>query len=1010
MMQTPIRVLLIEDVEDDALLIVRELQRGGYAPTWERVDTPAALRAALERHEWDLITCDWVMPELDAAAALALIAARRVDAPLIIISGEIGEEVAVSAMKGGAHDFVSKHNLARLVPAVERELRENALRRARRETDAAYRQLVQESLQGLAILQDDRVVFANPAMARITGRSSDEILSLSLEAIIETIFPEDRERVTERFRQRMAGEAVDPRSESRIFHRDGTVRWLETHTARIEYRGRPALQILCLDVTDRKRAEEALRNSEANLQAILNNTLQSFALLDREGKVRAFNQLASVRSELFFSGQPLAEQVSVIDFVPPADRDRFRRHFARALNGESVIIEAAVPRAGGERPMWFEVSCVPIMEGPSQQVTGVCVSLLDITERKCATDALRESEERFRTLADSAPVMIWVAGTDRRCTYFNRRWLDFRGCTIEQESGYGWADGVHPDDRQRCIDTYEQAFDRREPFTQQYRLRRADGVYRWALDSGTPRILPDGTFAGYVGSCTDVTERREAEEALHASERHYRLLIEHSHDLVSILEADGTIRYVSPSHARLLGYAREDVIGRNAFDFVHPEDVAGLLAEFQHGVSEPRRTALAEFRFRHADGSWRVLEAIAQNLLDDPTMHGIVVNSRDITDRRRAEDSLQETTARLQLTLEQVPVILWTTDRELRFTSISGTGLARLGVPPSQHLGRFLSDYFETADEDCLPITAHRRALAGESVQYEFTQRVRTFNVHLQPLRDRTGSITGVVGAAEDITEQRRIEAQLRQAHKLEAIGRLAGGVAHEFNNQLTVIKGSLQLLLAQLPDDAACRADAERIGASVDKSARLVRQLLTFSRQQPIEARALNVSNLILEMEPILQLLLGEQIRLRVRAAGSLPMVRVDRAQFEQVVINLVTNARDAIAPEGTPLRGDTVTIETDHVQLDGHSADVYGGCTEPGRYVMLAVCDNGPGIPPEVREHIFEPFFTTKGVGKGTGLGLATVFGVVQQHHGYVACASEPGHGAAFRVYLRPDPRDQP
>ncbi len=246
-------------------------------------------------------------------------------------------------------------------------------------------------------------------------------------------------------------------------------------------------------------------------------------------------------------------------------------------------------------------------------------------------------------------------------------------------------------------------------------------------------------------------------------------------------------------------------------------------------------------------------------------------------------------------------------------------------------------------------------------------------------------------------------EAQLRQAQKLEAIGRLAGGVAHDFNNQLTVIKGYLQFLLKKLSTDDPRRADAERVDTTVDKCTRLVRQLLSFSRLQPLDTRSLALNELVGEMEPMLRLLLGEQIVLRVHTAPGLWRIRADRGRIEQVLMNLASNARDALAPTGG-----TLTLETANVQAHAFESQVVGGKVEPGAYVMLAVSDVGPGMPPEVRERIFEPFFTTKEVGKGTGLGLATVFGIVKQHRGYIACDSTLGEGTTFRIYFPRDPHD--
>ena len=268
-------------------------------------------------------------------------------------------------------------------------------------------------------------------------------------------------------------------------------------------------------------------------------------------------------------------------------------------------------------------------------------------------------------------------------------------------------------------------------------------------------------------------------------------------------------------------------------------------------------------------------------------------------------------------------------------------------------------------------------------------------------LRQADGQLACLLWLVRDITARKRGEAQLRQSQRLEALGRLVGGVAHEFNNQLTVVRGSLDLMLRRISLDAQARGHAERIRNAISQSVQLVQQLLTFSRPQRLELSPLNLSELVRDMTPMLHLLLGEHITLQVQASPDLWLVRANRGQMEQALMNLLSNARDAMAPADGPVLGDTVTVQTANLDAEEFARHLVSGA-EPGAYVHLAVSDNGPGMPPEVREHVFEPFFTTKEVGKGTGLGLSTVFGIIKQHEGYVDCTSQPGYGTSFHIYL--------
>ena len=362
--------------------------------------------------------------------------------------------------------------------------------------------------------------------------------------------------------------------------------------------------------------------------------------------------------------------------------------------------------------------------------------------------------------------------------------------------------------------------------------------------------------------------------SLREREEYFKSLIEQAMDIIAVLDAEGAIRYASPSVFPLLGYVPEELVGRRMLDLVHADDAGTTLRVFAEGVATGKGGRLLELRFRHKDGSYRILEAIGRYLLEDPVVRGIVINARDVTERRS-------------------------------------------------------------------------------------------------------------------------IERQLLQAQKMEAVGRLAGGIAHDFNNVLTAILGYVALLLDGLPTLSPLRPDLEEIRAAADRAAGLTRQLLAFSRQQIIAPTVLNPNAVVADMDKLLRRLLGEDIVVVTKLDPALGAVRADAHQLEQVVVNLAVNSRDAM-PEGGRL-----TIETRNAELDESYVREHVP-VRPGRYVMLGLSDTGTGMSPETMSHMFEPFYTTKEAGKGTGLGLATVYGIVKQSGGYVWCYSEQGEGTTFKVYL--------
>jgi len=437
-MATPLRVLLIEHADEVALTLLDELRRGGYEPVWERIDTPAALEAALAR-EWDLITCNYVMPELRAATVLQLLQARHADIPVIIVSGEVGEEVAVTAMKLGAHDCVSTHNLARLVPAVERELREAQEHRARRRAEEAFRagerryhDIVETSHDWMWTADlDGTLTFSNQALAHVLGYEPDACIGRPL---VDFVLPKYAAAYRAFLKSvhasatQLEAEFVMLCKERKPVHLD-----IRATALRDEHGDVIGSMGAARDITKRKEAEEALRQSQADLQAILNNSLQSFILTDCEGSIKAFNQIASVRVEILFGSHPLMVGGSIYDAVPAAHRAIFERDFGRARDGEVIVIESAVrDQQGAEH--WFECNYIPVRER-GDAVTGICISVLDITDRKQAETALLQTQRRLQSFINEATDLIFTLDPLGRLTSVNAAVQVVTGYTVDELVG-----------------------------------------------------------------------------------------------------------------------------------------------------------------------------------------------------------------------------------------------------------------------------------------------------------------------------------------------------------------------------------------------------------------------------------------------------------------------------------------------------------------------------------------------------------------------------------------------
>lgn len=656
----------------------------------------------------------------------------------------------------------------------------------------------------------------------------------------------------------------------------------------------------------------------------------------------------------------------------------------------------------------------------------------DVTERREAERAQRQAEERFTQLFENAVEGIFRATVEGQLLSVNPALARTCGYSSPAEmilSIRDMSQDLYADPQAR-VEFKKQMTERGAVQGFEYQLRRKDGARVWISENA--RVVRDanGQVVAYEGTMEDITDRKRAE-----LERQVTFEIIHA---VNVTDNLDDLLYLVHQALKKVVYAEncfvalyEPSSGMFHFPFFvdqfdeapPPQQVGRSCTAYVYRTGRAMLIPQQVFDRLAAQGEVELVGTPSPSWLGAPlrtpaaTIGVLVVQhyeneaaytGRDLEfvisvggqialaiERKRAEEKIRESEARLRLLVGQLPAVLWTIDKDLRFTSALGAGLARLRLKPNQIVGLSLPEYFETADQSFLPIAAHRRAVAGEAVTFHVEWKGGSYTCHVEPLRTAEGELQGAICMALDITDRRQLEEQLRQAQKMEAVGRLAGGIAHDFNNLLMVIQGYADLLAERLAENDPLRRNAEQIQTASQRATSLTRQLLAFSRKQMLAPKILNIQSVVAEMEKILRRLIGEDVQLDTSGAADLGLVKADRSQIEQVILNLAVNARDAMP------NGGRLTIETANVELDApcsHPPAVLA----PGKYVMLAVTDNGCGMDAETQAHIFEPFFTTKEKGKGTGLGLATVYGIVKQSGGYVWVYSEPGRGTSFKVYL--------
>ena len=480
----------------------------------------------------------------------------------------------------------------------------------------------------------------------------------------------------------------------------------------------------------------------------------------------------------------------------------------------------------------------------------------------------------------------------------------------------------------------------------------------------------------------------------------FRLITENAADMIAVVDMEGNWIFNSLSYEKVLGYSLAELKTASSLAQVHPEDVDRV----RQAAKEAQKTGIGlplEYRVRHKDGSWRMLESTAsviRNSKGNPEK--LVIVNRDVTERERAAEALQRSESSFRSVVEDAPYGIYRASIAGDLILVNLALQKMLGYDSREELlqANVGTQIYRHAPEHERFIRTVVQEQYFKDVELEWKRKDGapiTVRCSGWPVRDEGGTVTYLEVFAEDVTERRVLERQLRMAQKMEAVGRLSGGIAHDFNNLLGVIIGYSQVLKRSLGSATPLYEHAEEIEKAGQRAVSLTRQLLAFSRQQVLEPVILNLNTLVSDMEKMLPRLIGEDVTLELNLDPGLAQVKADHGQIEQVIMNLAVNARDAM------LDGGKLTIQTANVELDLAYTRQHPG-SRVGQYVMLAVSDTGTGIDPEIQSQIFEPFFTTKERDKGTGLGLATVYGVVKQSGGYIAVDSEKGKGACFSVYL--------
>ena len=624
-------------------------------------------------------------------------------------------------------------------------------------------------------------------------------------------------------------------------------------------------------------------------------------------------------------------------------------------------------------------------------------AMVEAFSRKRAEIDLRQSEELFSTIVGQAMEAIVVVDTEGRFVEFNTAAHEGLGYTREEFIHMAVSDiqAEHTPEiiRRNLEQTHEQG-----GLVFETKHRRHGGEIRDVRVSLTPLGIRDNQFFAIVW--TDLTERKQMEEALRRSEERHRNIVQAAMDGYVLMDMEGRLIEVNESYCRMSGYSAEELLGMRASQ-LEADHSAEEIAAHSRWMMEQGQTRF-ETRHRRKDGAVYDIEISIQHR---PAEGGqLVCFLRDISERKQAEKAVQRLTA----AIEQAAEVIVITDPEGNIEYVNPAFERLTGYGRDEALGQNPRILKSGQQDDTFYMELWRTISSGSTWRGRLVNKrndgtVFTEDATISPVRDEAGRIVNYVAAKRDISEEVRLQGQLFHAQKMESVGRLAGGVAHDFNNMLGVILGHTELALECAKPEDSIRAALQEIHKATIRSADLTRQLLAFARKQTISPKVIALNDCISGVLTMLKRLIGENVELGWFPGRDLLPVKIDPSQVDQLLANLAVNARDAISEVGK------ITIATENISLtDLPIANREG--VAPGDYVLLTVSDNGAGMSQEVIDHIFEPFFTTKDVGRGTGLGLSTVYGIVKQNSGFLNVDSEPGRGATFKIYLPCAPMQVP
>ena len=1017
-----LNILHLEDEPDFAELVRSLLEQGGVAADVRRAGDRAAFTQALEDGGFDLIISDFHLPSFTGLEALALAKKKFPHTPFILVSGTIGEQAAIESLKAGATDYVLKQQPDRLPTAVRRavleageraKLRAAEMELSRREK--YFRTLTENALDILTVVnRDGGIIYQSASLKNVLDYDPEEMAGQS---VFAHVHPDDLARAREKFQGVLAVSAQPVTLQFRFQHKNGEWRYLEAvGQNRLADPEINAIVINSRDVTDRWQAEEDLRQSEKQYRLLFNGNPNPMWVFDLETQKFLEVNEATIQHYGYSREEFLA--MTIMDLRPPeknpppkapaqgnADRGLIwchRRKDGGLMDVEVVWSPMAFRNRFAALAMATDVTKRRQMEHRNSIFSKLSHRLSSATTAPEAAMIICEAADGLFKW-DNFALDLYFAERDEVFSLLNIATIEGQRVEIPPALQPKTANALI----RRVVARGAELLSSAEVKNHSAATMLAP-VLKGSQVIGV-LLVQNHSPGAYVHSdlevlqtladqCGGALERVRAEGQLRQTEQRFRDLFENSPDAILVEDLAGKILDANQAGCLLHGLPSGQLIGKNAVEDLLPaERRAEARRNFQKLVDG--KLSWVEGETVAADGRVIPVEVRAGRM-EYNGQPALLLHVRDITQRRSAESAQRSSEMLFRSVWENSVDGMSLTDETGVVIAVNDAFCRLVGLAAAALEGQPFTLVYAAAENPFEMMKQHREQFLNRATRQK-SERPRVLHNGQPVTLEITDSFVEVphrsplmLSLFRDVTAQRRLEEQFRQSQKMEAIGQLAGGVAHDFNNILTVIHGHASLLGASDLNETAARS-ARQITLAAERAAALTRQLLAFSRRQLIQPKRLDLNKTVGNMSDMLGRLLGEDVALQLHYSLAPATVEADAGMMEQVLLNLAVNARDAM-PRGGQLaiRLAIVDVDEAHVQRQPEA--------RTGRFVCVSKSDTGCGIPAENLPRIFEPFFTTKEIGKGTGLGLATVYGIVQQHQGWIEVESAVGKGTTFRVYI--------